>query len=140
MTKSSLGPRGHLLTTCATALLCCSQHPGPRCPASPICSLGSAMAVCQVPSEAKMGLHTCLSGLSATKNVISSHQSWGQSGKSHSAAGPGSARSERTQPKGRFNRVWVQAAATATAEEARGTGRGSCLTLVPCGFTVSHRP
>lgn len=59
--------------------------------------LGSANGYEPAPHGGKdLGPHTCLSGLSAMKNVISSHQSWGQPGESRSAAGPGSAESKRT--------------------------------------------
>lgn len=124
-------PCGHLFHS--LALSC--QHPRRRCPGAQSGLCGWPWA--SFPSKRTRDPHTCLSGLPAMKRVISSPQIWEWAGGSRSAAGPGSASSERTQPKALLNSIQqVQAALRLLLGEQQGPGLA--LTPAPCKSTVSQ--
>ena len=124
-------PRGH--PSHSLALSC--EHPRRRCPGAQSGLCGWLWA--SFPSKQTRGPHTCLSGLPAMKRVISSPHIWEWPSGSRSAAGPGSASSERTRPKAPLNSVqWVTAALWLLHAEQQGPGLA--LTPMPCKFMVSQ--
>ena len=124
-------PRAHLFHSLAVSC----QHPRRRCPGAHSGLCGWPWA--SFPSKRTQDPHTCLSGLPAMKRVISSPQIWEWPSGSRSAAGPGSASSERTRPKTPLNSV-QQVKAALRLLHGEQQGLGLALTPAPCKFMVSQ--
>lgn len=134
--QHSWKPVGHLVDICSTASRCpVSTHV--RDALGP--SLGSVGGCGPASHRSGLGTHTraSLGCQPAMKRVISSPQIWEWPGRSRSAAGPGSASSERTRPKTPLNSV-QQVKAALRLLHGEQQGPGLALTPAPCRFMVSQ--